>query len=224
MKKSHKIVVVLGFCLAAAVVIMQLTNMLRMYDNASAANEPGLKPGTKLFVSNLVDYNNGDFICFDYEDVMFGKHVRTNRLVAKPGDVVTIKNGILYVNGKYGDRNRDVKHSYYLNYDDAVLLLKEKLIQSYDTNAMEGDKFMVHLSDSVAKRKGWKDKIILDPKGHVDAISKTYPGKGWNRDNFGPLRLPPGKYFVMGDNRHNTEDSRYIGLIDESAILGAVIF
>jgi signal peptidase I len=32
--------------------------------------------------------------------------------------------------------------------------------------------------------------------------------------------LPPGKYFALGDNRDNSQDSRYWGLVDRSNIVG----
>lgn len=40
--------------------------------------------------------------------------------------------------------------------------------------------------------------------------------------NFGPLRIPPGELFVMGDNRNVSEDSRMIGPIAISSVIGRV--
>src|SRR3977135_1343724 len=40
------------------------------------------------------------------------------------------------------------------------------------------------------------------------------------RDTWGPLRVPMDKYFVLGDNRDNSADSRYWGFVDASAVKG----
>jgi len=38
--------------------------------------------------------------------------------------------------------------------------------------------------------------------------------------NFGPVTVPENQYFMLGDNRDNSADSRYIGAIDKYFILG----
>jgi signal peptidase I len=44
------------------------------------------------------------------------------------------------------------------------------------------------------------------------------------RDNFGPVTVPAGKFFVMGDNRDQSYDSRYWGFADENDVKGQATF
>lgn len=43
-------------------------------------------------------------------------------------------------------------------------------------------------------------------------------------DNYGPVTVPPRSYFVLGDNRGDSSDSRVWGFVPESNILGTPIF
>ena len=55
---------------------------------------------------------------------------------------------------------------------------------------------------------------------------RTYKGSSQrvNPDNWGPYRVPKDCYFMMGDNRDNSSDSRYWGPVHERYILGEALF
>jgi signal peptidase I len=50
------------------------------------------------------------------------------------------------------------------------------------------------------------------------------PNLDYRRDNFGPIKIPANQYFMMGDNRNNSSDSRVWGFLDRSLIKGRVLF
>ncbi|MDH5739029.1 MAG: signal peptidase I [Nitrospira sp.] len=49
-------------------------------------------------------------------------------------------------------------------------------------------------------------------------------GPGHVRDHVGPLIVPPDAYYVLGDNREESLDSRFLGPISRTQILGQVVF
>ncbi len=53
---------------------------------------------------------------------------------------------------------------------------------------------------------------------YVIHLSDDMPG------NFGPITVPPDNYFVMGDNRDDSYDSRYWGTLERERIFGSGSF
>ncbi len=61
------------------------------------------------------------------------------------------------------------------------------------------------------------DKPIEDPWGYHERTRAT---SGSAADNYGPRIVPLHSLFVMGDNRDNSQDSRYWGFVDLNALKG----
>jgi signal peptidase I len=53
-----------------------------------------------------------------------------------------------------------------------------------------------------------------------ELIEEPYLEPGTATENLPPQTIPEGQVFVMGDNRENSEDSRFFGPIDEDTIVG----
>jgi signal peptidase I len=66
-------------------------------------------------------------------------------------------------------------------------------------------------------RKVIYEEVLPEGKKHKVQFYEDFP---FSKRDFGPVVVPPNHYFVMGDNRDNSEDSRYWGFVPRENIVG----
>ena len=94
--------------------------------------------------------------------------------------------------------------------------------------------------NGVAQRQGFG--IVSKPSEHGVQPTDVFPLFDWQHklelkqsrfgaapaqpqlDNWGPLVIPPGNYFMMGDNRYESKDSRYWGTVSRENVRGRPSF
>lgn len=147
----------------------------------------------KLF--DMGSPKTGDVVVFRFPQDPSIDYIK--RVIGVPGDHVSYKNKILRINGK------------------PVPLQDEKIFENI-SNLMIYKQFSELLSE--------KKHLLLADETSGTSIRPIarFPFFDWCRYQDGGVscRVPPGNFFVMGDNRGNSLDSRFWGFVPEENIVG----
>jgi signal peptidase I len=66
----------------------------------------------------------------------------------------------------------------------------------------------------------WQRGYLTNTAAAADVSVGMPPIYRPSRDNWGPIVVPPAHFFVLGDNRDNSLDSRYWGFVPDSLLRG----
>lgn len=86
---------------------------------------------------------------------------------------------------------------------------------------MAGPGQVVEVADKIVYVDGQVARIPTESK---NTDQRIIPGDLSFRDNFGPYTVPAEEYFVLGDNRDDSRDSRFWGSVPEENIRGKAVF
>jgi signal peptidase I len=160
--------------------------------------------GVRLPIINkkIIDINDpqrGDVMVFKYPKDVSLDYIK--RVVGVPGDKITYRNKRLTVNGKE------------LSYTRLPDYLDEEHL-SYFHQYRENLTGVAH-------------RILIDDRVPPGVSNpENFPARelcSYNTDGF-TCTVPAGQYFLMGDNRDNSLDSRYWGFVPEQYIVGKAFF
>lgn len=150
----------------------------------------------------------GDIIVFKYPgnkynpksdyDLPNNKPIVTNyvkRVIGLPGDRLQIEGRNVIINGK---------------------VLPEHRIEAID----HGDQGPVEIKNNPPRKPGETYDVYHDPTRSDPPLYPVFENEGNGKE----IVVPAESYFVMGDNRNNSQDSRYWGFVPRDLVIGRAMF
>jgi len=224
MNKILKLIFINVGILIISQTINSQNNGLKVFTNSTIANEPNLKLGSRIFLSNVVSPKIGNFISYNYVDNYSIRQTRIHRICGMENDTLEIVNGVVFLNKINIDSKIDHIHAYKIAeklYRE--IKLAENISDDFFAFKIDENNVICYILDLVAVKYKVTQSRQIEEKEKANEYIKSIYKNDWNKDNFGPLIIPKGKLFLIGDNRDNSEDSRFIGLIDKSDVLAVLI-
>ncbi|HEX7317027.1 MAG TPA: signal peptidase I [Pyrinomonadaceae bacterium] len=164
-------------------------------------------PGPHLPFLPQREIRRGDIIVFKYpaesipaEKIVQFKTLFIKRVVGLPGETIEIKGRDVYIN--------------------------DRLIPEYQIEARDCDmgNNKAELKSLVAERQKTDEPYSVYYRSRAVRCPNRYDASDAPNGVGRPYRIPAGHYFMMGDNRENSRDSRYWGPVSRELVVGRAMF
>jgi len=229
MKKRKLLIILLIvlFSLGGIFIALKVFRIVNAYRVTTIVMEPTISINKKIICSNIPSITTNDIIMFEAKPLpneKINKAVKViSRVVAKEDDTIVMKYGKLFVSNKIIDDSTRLSYFFIISNND----IPDKL-----TAEKKKNNILPFIGDSVLLNISYSELGVLQLKSPPKRILSTFPidskifncnSDNWTMENFGPIIIPDDCFFVLGDNRSNSADSRLRGFINKDKIIGKVI-